>query len=278
MEAAPALAELLALTPNLKMLVTSRAALHVYNEHEFPVPPLALPDHSSPSLEKLAQFSAISLFVQRAAAVKPNFELTEENAPIVAEICARLDGLPLAIELAAAAHQAAFSRRDAFAACQQPAAFDRRRARPARSPANPSPGDRLELRPAQRARAAPFQKAFRFSGRLQPGSRGIGVRRKTGSRTGRARRHGLDWWTRVWCARSSKPTESQLRDARNHSRVCPRENGRKRRRAAGDGASMPPIAWCSRRKPPPTTWKRTAPDGWIVSKPNRKTFAPRSIS
>ncbi len=103
MEAAPALAELLALTPNLKMLVTSRAALHVYNEHEFPVPPLALPDHSStPSLEKLAQFSGIALFVQRAAAVKPNFALTEENAPIVAEICARLDGLPLAIELAAA--------------------------------------------------------------------------------------------------------------------------------------------------------------------------------
>jgi|HubBroStandDraft_6_1064221.scaffolds.fasta_scaffold20786_2 predicted ATPase/serine/threonine protein kinase len=102
-EAAPALAELLALTPNLKLLVTSRAALHVYNEHEFPVPPLALPDHSSmPSLDKLSQYSGISLFVQRAAAVKPNFALTEENAPIVAEICARLDGLPLAIELAAA--------------------------------------------------------------------------------------------------------------------------------------------------------------------------------
>jgi predicted ATPase len=102
-EAAPALAELLALTPNLKMLVTSRAALRVYNEHEFPVPPLALPDPSSAiSIEKLAQYSGISLFVQRAAAVKPDFALTKENAPIVAEICARLDGLPLAIELAAA--------------------------------------------------------------------------------------------------------------------------------------------------------------------------------
>jgi predicted ATPase len=102
-EAAPALAELLTLAPDLKLLVTSRAALHVYNEHEFPVPPLTLPDHSSmPSLEKLSQYSGIALFVQRAAAVKPNFTLTEENAPIIAEICARLDGLPLAIELAAA--------------------------------------------------------------------------------------------------------------------------------------------------------------------------------
>jgi predicted ATPase/serine/threonine protein kinase len=102
-EAAPVLAEVLALAPSLKLLVTSRAALHVYNEHEFSVPPLALPDAKSiVSANELSKFSAISLFVQRAAAVKPNFEITEENAPIVAEICARLDGLPLAIELAAA--------------------------------------------------------------------------------------------------------------------------------------------------------------------------------
>jgi predicted ATPase/predicted Ser/Thr protein kinase len=102
-EAAPMLAELMAATPDLKLLVTSRAALHVYDEHEFPVPPLTLPDSRAlPSLETLSQYSAISLFVQRAAAVKPGFKLTEENAPVVAEICARLDGLPLAIELAAA--------------------------------------------------------------------------------------------------------------------------------------------------------------------------------
>jgi predicted ATPase/serine/threonine protein kinase len=102
-EAAPALAELLAVAPKLKLLVTSRAALHVRDEHEFPVPPLALPDNrAKPSLEILAQCSAIALFVQRAAAVKPNFALNEENAPIIAEICLRLDGLPLAIELAAA--------------------------------------------------------------------------------------------------------------------------------------------------------------------------------
>jgi len=101
--AAPMLAELLSLAPNLKLLVTSRAALHVYDEHEFPVPPLMLPDpRTLPPLDVLSQYSAISLFIQRAAAVKPDFVLTEDNAPAVAEICSRLDGLPLAIELAAA--------------------------------------------------------------------------------------------------------------------------------------------------------------------------------
>jgi predicted ATPase len=103
MQAAPVVAELLATAPNLKILVTSRAALHVYGEHEFPVPPLALPDSKSThSLKVLSQCPAIALFVQRAAAAKPEFELNAENARAVTEICARLDGLPLAIELAAA--------------------------------------------------------------------------------------------------------------------------------------------------------------------------------
>jgi predicted ATPase len=103
MEAATAVAELLVLGPHLKILVTSRAALHVYGEHEFPVPPLALPDSRSlPAVEVLSQFPAVALFLQRAVAAKPDFELKEENASTVAEICARLDGLPLAIELAAA--------------------------------------------------------------------------------------------------------------------------------------------------------------------------------
>jgi predicted ATPase/serine/threonine protein kinase len=102
-QAAPTVAELLAVGSNLKILVTSRAALHVYGEHEFPVPPLALPDsRSKPSLEVLSQCPAVALFVQRAIAAKPNFELNRENAAVVCEICARLDGLPLAIELAAA--------------------------------------------------------------------------------------------------------------------------------------------------------------------------------
>jgi len=102
-EAAPVLAELLSAAPSLKILVTSRSALHIYDEHEFPVPPLALPvSKKLPSLDALAKYSAISLFVQRAAAVKPGFQVTEENAEAVTDICVRLDGLPLAIELAAA--------------------------------------------------------------------------------------------------------------------------------------------------------------------------------
>ncbi len=102
-QAAPTVAELLAAAPNLKILVTSRAALHLYGEHEFPVPPLALPDsRSMPTVEILSQCPAVALFVQRATAAKPDFELNRENASAVTEICARLDGLPLAIELAAA--------------------------------------------------------------------------------------------------------------------------------------------------------------------------------
>lgn len=101
--AAPLMAELLATGPHLKVLVTSRAALHVYGEQEFPVPPLALPEaRSLSSPEALSAFSAVALFVQSAVAVKPDFEVTKENASALAEICARLDGLPLAIELAAA--------------------------------------------------------------------------------------------------------------------------------------------------------------------------------
>lgn len=101
--AAPLLAELLALAPGLKILVTSRAALRVQGEKEFALPPLALPERkSTTTLASLAECPAIALFVQRAAAVKPEFTLTTDNASAVTEICARLDGLPLAIQLAAA--------------------------------------------------------------------------------------------------------------------------------------------------------------------------------
>jgi len=101
--AAPLVAELLTASSRLKFLVTSQAPLHVYGEYEFPVPSLALPDpRSVASLEVLSQCPAVALFIQRAAAVKPDFKLTKDNASAVATICARLDGLPLAIELAAA--------------------------------------------------------------------------------------------------------------------------------------------------------------------------------
>jgi predicted ATPase/class 3 adenylate cyclase/Tfp pilus assembly protein PilF len=100
--AAPVLAELLAAAPKLRILVSSRAALRVYGEKEFLVPPLSLPDLGQlPSLEQLTQYEAVQLFIERAKDVKPDFVVTNENAPAVAEICHRLDGLPLAIELAA---------------------------------------------------------------------------------------------------------------------------------------------------------------------------------
>ncbi|HKX14885.1 MAG TPA: adenylate/guanylate cyclase domain-containing protein [Propionibacteriaceae bacterium] len=93
---------LLQAAPRLKVLVTSRSVLHRYGEQEFPVPPFALPDLGSlPDVASLGRYEAIGLFVERAAAVKPDFALTPLNAPSVAEIAIRLDGLPLAIELAA---------------------------------------------------------------------------------------------------------------------------------------------------------------------------------
>lgn len=91
-------ASLLAAAPSLTLLVTSRAALQVAGAHEYPVAPLALPS----SVERAEHTAAIALFVQRAQAVKPDFALGEGTAPAIAEICRRLDGLPLAIELAAA--------------------------------------------------------------------------------------------------------------------------------------------------------------------------------
>jgi predicted ATPase len=103
LQAAPRLSELLQACPELKMLVTSRAVLHVYGEHEFPVLPLPVPDLSHlPESEALAQYAAVALFLQHAQTVKPDFQMTPANARAIASICARLDGLPLAIELAAA--------------------------------------------------------------------------------------------------------------------------------------------------------------------------------
>jgi predicted ATPase/DNA-binding CsgD family transcriptional regulator len=102
-DAAPAIAELLAACPRLKILVTSRAALHLSGEHELPLPPLALPDSTSPlPIHELTQYAAIALFLQRAMAIKPDFDVTTINVQTIAMICRRLDGLPLAIELAAA--------------------------------------------------------------------------------------------------------------------------------------------------------------------------------
>ncbi|MGH7850737.1 MAG: ATP-binding protein [Thermodesulfobacteriota bacterium] len=102
--AGPKVGEMLRDCPQLKVLVTSREALHLRGEHIFPIPTLGLPgvDLKRQSIEELSQFESVQLFIERALAVKPEFKVTNENAPAVAEICMRLDGLPLAIELAAA--------------------------------------------------------------------------------------------------------------------------------------------------------------------------------
>jgi predicted ATPase/DNA-binding CsgD family transcriptional regulator len=102
-EAAPWLASLLARCPPLSILATSRSRLAVYGEQVYPVAPLSLPDAGgSADPARIAESDAVRLFVRRAQAAQSDFELTERTAAIVAEICARLDGLPLAIELAAA--------------------------------------------------------------------------------------------------------------------------------------------------------------------------------
>lgn len=102
-DAAPLLEDLLSACPFLKLLVTSREVLHLQAEHQFPVTPLALPSiQHLPECNELLHYAAITLFVQRAQAVQPGFRLTSANAQAIAEVCTHLDGLPLAIELAAA--------------------------------------------------------------------------------------------------------------------------------------------------------------------------------
>jgi len=103
LEAAPVVGSLLAAAAGLTVMTTSRAPLRLRAEHEYTVPTLTLPRRRPPpSLAQMTQFEAVRLFVDRAMAVKADFAITNETAPAVAEICHRLDGLPLAIELAAA--------------------------------------------------------------------------------------------------------------------------------------------------------------------------------
>jgi predicted ATPase len=102
-QAAPQIVDLLARCPQLKLLITSRAVLQVQGEYEFQVPALALPNREQIfTHDTLADYAAVALFLQRARAINPDFQLTDTNAAAIAEICLRLDGLPLAIELAAA--------------------------------------------------------------------------------------------------------------------------------------------------------------------------------
>src|SRR5918997_2375900 len=103
LEAGPLVGSLLAAAPRLKVLATSRIPLGIYGEHEYAVPPLSVPNTKRlPPIEVLSQYEAVRLFIDRASAAKRGFETTSETAPGVVKFCPRLDGLPLAIELAAA--------------------------------------------------------------------------------------------------------------------------------------------------------------------------------
>lgn len=102
-DAAPVVSELLEASPKLKILVTSRALLNVRGEHEYKVPTLQLPgSEADKAAKQLADCESVRMFIDRAKAINPRFELDDQNAPVIAEICRRLDGLPLAIELSAA--------------------------------------------------------------------------------------------------------------------------------------------------------------------------------
>jgi predicted ATPase/DNA-binding CsgD family transcriptional regulator len=101
-EAAPFVSELLAAAPRLKVLVTSREVLRLSGEQGYPVPPLSLPSRNGLSIQQIIESEAVALFVQRVQMMLPQFEIDHNSAPAVAQICTRLDGLPLAIELAAA--------------------------------------------------------------------------------------------------------------------------------------------------------------------------------
>ena len=116
LEAAPQVAALLGVAPHVKILATSREALRLRGEQEFPLGPLPVPDAKGGSA---LEFPSVQLFVQRARAAKPDFHLDEEDTARVAELCRRLDGLPLAIELAAA-------RVRAFSPADMLEQFDRR--------------------------------------------------------------------------------------------------------------------------------------------------------
>ena len=150
LDAGPALGRLLAAAPELRLLLTSRVPLRLTGEQRYPVPPLATPDLAPAQPDALADNPAMRLFAQCARQVRPNFALTSDTADAVAMICRRLDGLPLAIQLAAARVAVlAPVRAVAQARAHAPVAHWRP-AGSARAPADDARGHRLELRPAFR--------------------------------------------------------------------------------------------------------------------------------
>ena len=229
LDAASLLRELLAGAPGVKLLVTSRAPLGVPEERVYPVPALELPDRSQrPSLAELGGIEAIRLFVDRARAARPDFELSETNAASVIELCTRLDGLPLALELAAArcnllspARAARASRLEARSSAGGAGLRVRR------APVDAPRGDRVELRPLAAGGAAALHEPCRLRRRVHAGRRrtrrGAARRRHPGG--GRVAVPEQPALERA-CARGRAATGN----ARDHSRVCARASGGARRR------------------------------------------------
>ena len=180
LEVAGDLDELLARCPGVAILATSRTVLGLRAEQEYPVPPLPLPaDPASVPVEALVASPAVALFVDRARAVRPDFALTEANAWAVVEICRRLEGLPLAIELAAARTRLLDPDALLGRLARSLDALGTGRGGPARAPAHPAGHGRLERGAARRGRAVAAGDPGDLRGRLdRPG-------RRPGRRAGR---------------------------------------------------------------------------------------------
>ena len=184
MAAAPLVADLLAGCPALTVLVTSRMRLRLSDEREYPVLPLSRASGRGSGTARVVSHDAeaVRLFVARAQAVKHDFALTDSNAQTIAEICRRLDGLPLAIELAAARVQGPHTRRIARAAGATVAAVDWRWARSPGAAADDARCHCLELRPPPARRSGPlFRRLAVFVGGFTPRGGGGSGRRFRGS-------------------------------------------------------------------------------------------------
>ena len=214
--AAGTLAELTAAAPRLKVLTTSRLPLRISGEHEYPVPPLPLPTGGAP-FEEAVGSDAVRLFLARAQAVDPGFTLTDDNLEAVVAICRGLDGLPLAIELAAARRVSCRLLRSRWTRPGARAA-DAWASRPAGTPANAPCCSRLEL-PAVAGDRAGAPGAPRRVRRQLLARRGRGRRRE---RRGPARRADDTRRREPGSAGRGSRRCGQVRAAGDDSRVCPR--------------------------------------------------------
>ncbi len=231
--------------PRLTVLATSRRAPAPLRRARVPVPPLALPAPDEPSSAATAvatpRRSACSSSGRRLS--RPTSRSPTGNAAAVVDICRRLDGLPLAIELAAARvgrcrPQALLARLGAAAA-----AADRRRPRPAGAAADDARRHRLEPRPAAARRAAAVPSPGRLRRRVHPGRRRGGLRGTGTSRGRSSSRVAARWWTRAWCGRSSRRAASRATRCWKRSASSGWSNWRRAARRTRCGGAHAATSW-----------------------------------